>query len=70
MDALQQSWTGISGPEVRLVCEHLHVDEPTITNSRSLQQALNNIVGLTDLTFSSSSYGTYHLDSLVLPWRF
>ena len=68
-DAPRRSYSGTSGLSERLAGAPLPASEPAShrhckppTPCFSYVQALQ--------TFSSSSYGTYHLDNRVLPWRF
>jgi len=77
-----QSLTDISDHGVRLGDGLLLVDGPTYQLSSSwsiqlkqLREPSQSIVdggfkGDVDYTFSSSSYGTYHFDKRVFPWRF
>ena len=64
----QRNWIGISGLAPRLVGAPRHVNEAM---AQVIMFRTNlHLETQTERTFSSSSYGTYHFDNRVLPWRF
>ena len=61
----QRNWTGISGRALQLPDALHHADGAVVQDCNPRTWSFKR-----GRTFSSSSYGTYHFDNRVLPWRF